>query len=133
MIKIGPSRTTPDEWIYRHEDCHAGSNNWLKHFREKSSLGSLFKGMAAENFNAEEQMRVGKLVVEERKKQIEDAIGMRLKALDKKRKEGSGEKRTVGKHSGGKLKGTGSSVVIQRSRKPQERAVAVKKYRHRAV
>lgn len=72
----------------RIRGCEAGTESWLKHYKDKSPFGKLWNFDIVANkpikVSAEEEKAVGKRIVEARKAEIEADI---VKALSKRKKE----------------------------------------------
>jgi len=80
MINVGPDKENEGKYIFRHDDCCAGSDKWLTHFMHKSTLRSLFMSAEGKKMNAEAMRSLGEKIVEKTKEKHEKAICDRMDA-----------------------------------------------------
>jgi hypothetical protein len=78
MVNIGLDKGNEGKYIFRHEECHAGSDKWIEHFMHKSPLRSLFMNAEGKKMNADAIRSLGEKIVEKTKEKHEKEICDRL-------------------------------------------------------
>ena len=127
MVRVGPVKDTPDVSIWRCEDCDTGSPKWVKHYMHKSSVGHYYKHLTEPKQGSNEQFRIGKAIVDERKRQIEAEIAKRLAERGNTKSVDSGRGMVAPPKKAGA--GARSAVVVQKTRMRSDRNVKVSRVR----